>query len=218
MIDKSALRRIVRETLIVKNPALIEAVGLFLAIAVATSLKAAVLVSFATFMVLNIVAMLANLFMKRLPRFLRVALYTAVGAALLLPLSLLYTKIAPNETAALGIALPLVSVSSLVLLHCERYYVKLSLTETALHACFSGIGYGAVVLPLGAVRELLGSGTLWGFPIKGIPKASFLLLPAGGLLALGFLAAALRVLRIRLYPHYSERAASDIVMEDKRHE
>ena len=152
--------------------------------------------------------------MKKLPRFLRVALYTAIGAALLLPLTMLYTKIAPNETAALGIALPLVSVSSLVLLHCERYYVRANLAETVLHACFSGIGYGAVVLLLGAAREFFGSGTLWDIPVKGISGASFLLLPAGGLLVLGFLAAVLRGLRIKLYPHYSERAASDIVMED----
>ncbi len=216
MTEKSTVRRIVRETLIVKNPALAEAVGLFPAIAVATSLKAAVLVAFATFAVLVVTAPLSSLLMKKVPRYIRVALYTAIGAALLLPLSLFYTKIAPNETAALGIAMPLICVSSLVLLHCERFYVHTGLAETAFHACFSGLGYAAVVLALGAVRELFGSGTLWDFPVN-VPVGSFLLLPAGGLLLLGFFAAAMRGIRIKLYPHYTERTASDIVMEDKKH-
>mgnify|MGYP001410885311 CR=1 FL=1 len=53
MIDeKTRLRKIIRETLIVKNPALIEAVGLFPLITVSTSVKSAILVAASSFFVL----------------------------------------------------------------------------------------------------------------------------------------------------------------------
>lgn len=212
--DKTKLRKIIRETLIVKNPALIEAVGLFPLVAVSTSLKAAILVSFASFAALIVNALIASLFLKKVPAFIRTALYTLINAGILLPLTLLFSDIVPNEAAALGITIPLISVSSLVSLHCERYYVKSGFKEAFIHAVFSAAGYGAVVLFTGAAREILGSGTFYGFPINHAYKISFMLLPGGGLIALGFLAALLRVVRIKLYPHYTEDMASDIIIEE----
>lgn len=212
--DKTKLRKIIRETLIVKNPALIEAVGLFPLVAVSTSLKAAILVGAASFATLIINAMTASLLLKKVPRFIRIALYTFINAGILLPLTLLFSDIVPNEAAALGITIPLISVSSLVSLHCERYYVRSNFKEAFLHAVFSAAGYGAVVLLTGAAREILGSGTFYGFAINRAYKISFMLLPGGGLIALGFLAALLRTVRMKLYPHYTEDMASDIIIEE----
>lgn len=212
--DKTKLRKIIRETLIVKNPALIEAVGLFPLVAVSTSLKAAILVGAASFAALIINAITASLLLKKVPRFIRIALYTFINAGILLPLTLLFSDIVPNEAAALGITIPLISVSSLVSLHCERYYVRSNFKEAFLHAVFSAAGYGAVVLLTGAAREILGSGTFYGFAINRAYKISFMLLPGGGLIALGFLAALLRTVRMKLYPHYTEDMASDIIIEE----
>ncbi len=212
--DKTKLRKIIRETLIVKNPALIEAVGLFPLVAVSTSLKAAILVGAASFAALIINAITASLLLKKVPRFIRIALYTFINAGILLPLTLLFSDIVPNEAAALGITIPLISVSSLVSLHCERYYVRSNFKEAFLHAVFSAAGYGAVVLLTGAAREILGSGTFYGFAINHAYKISFMLLPGGGLIALGFLAALLRTVRMKLYPHYTEDMASDIIIEE----
>lgn len=212
--DKTKLRKIIRETLIVKNAALIEAVGLFPLIAVSTSVKASILVAAASFLILMLNAVIASLLLKKIPRFLRVAIYMLVGACVLLPLDYLSSGIVPNEAAALGITIPLISVSSLVSLHCERYYVKSNFKEAFIHAFFSSVGYCTVVLLTGTVREVLGNGTFYGHPMNHAYEINLMLLPSGGLITLGFLAALLRTLRMKLYPHYTEDMASDIIIEE----
>lgn len=215
MIDKKAnFRKIIRETLVVKNPALIEAVGLFPLIVVSTSVKSAILVCVATFLILVLNAFIASLLLKSVPRYIRVVIYVIISTSILLPLTYLFSDIVPNEAAKLGITIPLTCVSSLVSLHCERYYVKNSISDSFVHSVFSGIGYGAVVLLTGAVREILGNGTFYGFSIDHAYKLSIMLLPCGGLLTLGFLAAVLRFLRLKLYPHYKEEETSDIIAKE----
>ncbi|MGI6746149.1 MAG: Electron transport complex protein RnfE [Firmicutes bacterium ADurb.Bin300] len=215
MIDeKTRLRKIIRETLIVKNPALIEAVGLFPLITVSTSVKSAILVAASSFFVLVVNALATSLLLKKVPRFIRVVIYVAINTLILLPLTFLFSDIVPNEAAALGITVPLITVSSLVSLHCERFYVKSKFKEALIHAFFSAAGYGAVALLTGAVREITGSGTFYDFPINHAFKLNIMLLPVGGLITLGFLAALLRKLRIILYPHYTEDMVSDIIIEE----
>lgn len=215
MIDnKTSLRKITRETLIVKNPALIEAVGLFPLIVVSTSVKSSILVCAATFLILVINAFISSLMLKSVPRYIRVAIYVIISAFVLLPLTYLFSDIVPNEAAKLGITIPLTCVSSLVSLHCERYYVKSPISEAIIHSVFSGFGYGAVVLLTGAAREILGNGTFYGFSFDHSYKLPIMLLPCGGLLTLGFLAAILRILRLKLYPHYREEEASDIIAKE----
>ncbi len=212
--DKTKLRKIIRETLIVKNPALIEAVGLFPLITVSTSVKSAVLVAASSFLVLIVNALAASLVLKRLPRFIRLVIYVAINTSILLPLTYLLCDIVPNEAAALGITIPLITVSSLVFLLCERYYVRSKPKEALIHAFFSATGYGATVLLAGAIREITGSGTFYDYPVNHAFKLDIMLLPVGGLITLGFLAALLRKLRIRLYPHYTEDMVSDIIIRE----
>lgn len=215
MIDnKTSLRKITRETLIVKNPALIEAVGLFPLIVVSTSIKSAILIAFSTFIILVLNAFISSLLLKSVSRYIRVAIYVIISASVLLPLTYFFSDFVPNEAAKLGITIPLTCVSSLVSLHCERYYVKSSVIDSFIHSVFSGFGYGAVVLLTGTVREILGNGTFYGLSFNHSYNLPIMLLPCGGLLTLGFLAAILRALRIKLYPHYKEEDASDIIAKE----
>lgn len=205
------IRELIREAVIVRNPALVEAAGLFPLIAAAVSLKASVLICAASFTLVVLTGLTASLLLKRVPRFARIAIYFALNTAVLYALRLLFIGIAPNETASLGIVLPLLASSSFVALHCERYSVKQSPRDCLVSCLFSACGYCAVCIVAGAARELLGNGTLWGHEFKFIVTASGMLLPFGGLLALGFLAAVFKFLRIKLYPHYADDKISDII-------
>ena len=214
-IERSTqLRKIIRESVVVKNPALVEVVGLFPVIAAAVSLKASIIICSITTVLIVITGLIASALLKKVPRFVRVLIYTLINSGLVFALSLLFTDLAPNETTKLGIVLPLLAVNSFTALHCERFSVKQTVPDAFLSCLGSAFGYCIVVLTVGTFREALGSGTLYGYELDFISPASGILLPFGGFIALGFLAAALKAIRLRLYPHYSEESVSDVLLTE----
>lgn len=93
---------------------------------------------------------------------------------------MLFRYLAPNETANAGIFLPLLAVNSLIALHCERFAVKHNFKATALDAVSAGFSYAAVILIVGVVREILGSGTVYSVKLNIPVKLPGLLMPFGG--------------------------------------
>lgn len=90
--------------------------------------------------------------------------------------------------------MPLLAVNSLIALHCERFAVKHNFKATALDAVSAGFSYAAVILIVGVVREILGSGTVYSVKLNIPVKLPGLLMPFGGFLLLGFMAAALKAI------------------------
>lgn len=67
----------------------------------------------------------------------------------------------------------------------------------------TALGYAAVIIPVGALREMIGSSTIWGANIK-VPMAfPAILMPFGGFLFLAFFAAALKALINKRFPEHS---------------
>lgn len=204
------IRRYFREGVIVRNPLLVEAAGLFPAVAMCVSLKSALMLSAAVFSSLLVTELLTCLLFKRFPRFLRVGLYMLIGSFITVSLAYLFDMLAPEAASRINVMLPLVAVNSLTVLHCERYAAKCTLTKTFFYSIFSSLGYSAAAILTGLIREAFGSGTFFGLALPGRLTASGLTLPLGGFLVLGFLAAALNMLRKKLYPHYKTEDIYDI--------
>ncbi|NLA77347.1 MAG: hypothetical protein GX851_05905, partial [Clostridiales bacterium] len=136
--------------------------------------------------------------------------YMLLGILVVLPAAMFFEWFAPNETAKLGIVLPLLAFNSMVALRCEKFAVKNLPGKTVFNALSTAAAYSLIVLFVGAVREVLGSGTIYDIPVSPLPKAAGLLMPFGGLLILGFASALLKWFAKRNYPYYREKTELNI--------
>ena len=187
----------------IHNPVLIQAAGLCAIVAVATTLKTAVLLAAAFFPVLIITQVFACLALKRVPRWIRVAIYLLIGTAIIAGIIYAIDTFMPEISLGAGIYLALTAANSIIALHCEKLAVKTDLCHAFFDSVATALGYAAVIIPVGALREMIGSSTIWGANIKVPMTYPAILMPFGGFLVLAFFAAALKALINKRFPEHS---------------
>lgn len=187
----------------IHNPVLIQAAGLCAIVAVATTLKTAVLLAAAFFPVLIITQVFACLALKRVPRWIRVAIYLLIGTAIIAGIIYAIDTFMPEISLGAGIYLALTAANSIIALHCEKLAVKTDLRHAFFDSVATALGYAAVIIPIGALREMIGSSTIWGANIKVPMTYPAILMPFGGFLVLAFFAAALKALINKRFPEHS---------------
>lgn len=187
----------------IHNPVLIQAAGLCAIVAVATTLKTAVLLAAAFFPVLIITQVFSCLALKRVPRWIRVAIYLLIGTAIIAGIIYAIDTFMPEISLGAGIYLALTAANSIIALHCEKLAVKTDLRHAFFDSVATALGYAAVIIPVGALREMIGSSTIWGANIKVPMTYPAILMPFGGFLVLAFFAAALKALINKRFPEHS---------------
>lgn len=187
----------------IHNPVLIQAAGLCAIVAVATTLKTAVLLAAAFFPVLIITQVFACLALKKVPRWIRVAIYLLIGTAIIAGIIYAIDTFMPEISLGAGIYLALTAANSIIALHCEKLAVKTDLRHAFFDSVATALGYAAVIIPVGALREMIGSSTIWGANIKIPMTYPAILMPFGGFLVLAFFAAALKALINKRFPEHS---------------
>ena len=187
------------------NPVLVQAVGLCPVVAMATSLRGAALLALVAAVVITLSEVIASLLFRRIERWVRIALYILLGSVLVLPFMAFLEKNEPELFSSLGLYLPIMAVNSLVVLRCERFAVKIRPIKALRDGLTASFGYAAVLILVGLLREALGSGSIGGFVFRPNNNFAGLLLPFGGFLIIGFLAALLRSLISAYWPKYLDK-------------
>ena len=187
----------------IHNPVLIQAAGLCAIVAVATTLKTAVLLAAAFFPVLIITQVFACVALKRVPRWIRVAIYLLLGTAIISGIIYAIDIFVPEIRLGSGIYLALTAANSIISLHCEKLAVKTDLRHAFFDSVATALGYAAVIIPVGALREIIGSSTIWGVNIRVPVIYPAVLMPFGGFIFIAFFAAALKALINKRFPEQS---------------
>lgn len=203
LTERMKILRMIRTSAVIRNPLLLEAVGLCPVVAIASTLKAAVFLAVVTAIELTLCEALASRFLKNVKRYIRVPIYFLVGTVIVYPVMYLVTRFVPSLSLQFGVFLPLMAVNSLLALHCERVAVKRTVKDSVLDAVSVSVSYGAVTVIAGFLREIIGNGTLGGARLHLPVTFSVILTPFGGLLLLGFFAAALKFYIYKKYPQSS---------------
>ncbi len=209
MSDKQTVLRRIRNSALIKNPLLFEAIGLCPVVAIATTVKSAIFLAVVTAVEMIICELLAALLLKNVRRYWRVALYVLFGVGIIFPITYFTTRFFPELSINLGVYLPLMAVNSLIALHCERVAVKRSTRDSLIDAVSASLSYGAVTIIVGIIREILANGSFWGVDLHGSVKLSALNMPFGGLILLGFMAAILKAFINKKYPDANPDKAFD---------
>jgi len=172
-----------------ENPIFVQLLGMCPTLAVTTSALNGLGMGLATTMVLigsNIV--IASL-RKVIPSKIRIPVFIVVIATFVTLIDMFMHAYALELYKSLGLFIPLIVVNCLILGRAESYASKNDVVPSIFDAVGMGIGFTIALTILGMVRELLGSGSLFGATILGgsFEPALIMILPPGAFLALGFL-------------------------------
>ncbi len=170
-----------------ENPVLILMLGLCSVLAVSTSVVNAAGMTLAFSFVLIGSEVTISIMRNVIPKTLRVRIFIVVRGSFTTIMSLLLQAFLPDLNKALGIFIPLVVVNCIIIGRVEAFASKKSLSESIFDALGMGFGYGIIIISIGAIRELLGSGTILGYPVFGsnYKAALFFILPPGAFLVIG---------------------------------
>lgn len=192
---------------VIYNPVLIQLVGLCPVVAASTSLARAAMLSAVLCIELIVTCVIASAFFKNIPRWIRVSLYLIIGIAIICPiLRYVETKTIIDLSLGIKIYIPLVAVNSMTAVHCEQFSVKNSVRNSFFDAAAAGAGASIIFVIVGAIRELLGLGTIGGMEVSLPVNFKGMALPFGCLILLGFMAAALKAVVARFFSGYTDKA------------
>lgn len=202
----------------IRNPVLVQVIGICPVAAASTSLINSLLLSavFAFSLVLSEV--IASAFLKKLSRWIRMGIYAFIGVLAVFPVMYLLEKNSAVVFSNLGIYLPLMAMSSFNCVHCEKYAVKHSVKLSFFDALASSAGYCSVLIIIGAIREIIGSGSILGINIPFITGISGALMPFFGFLMIGILAAIHKAKIIKKYGSRAKDLEERFPLDEERDE
>ena len=190
---------------VIFNPVLVQLAGLCPVIAAATSLRNAALISVAFCAEIIVCCVFASAFLKKVPRWVRVPIHFMLGLLIVCPL-LYYieSNVLIDLSLGMKIFIPIIAANSITAVHCEQFAVKNSVRLSFFDAAAAGIGTSFVFLLTGALREILGNGTIGGIAVDLPVTFRSAATPFGCLILLGFMAAVLKAVIMKKYPEYLE--------------
>jgi len=199
---RSDWRQLAAENLWTRNPALVGMLGLCPLLAVSGDLAASIGLGLATLLVLVFSNTIISLLRRQIDSHTRLPVQIMVIASAVTAVDMLMQAWAFELHQRVGLFVALIVTNCILLGRAEAFASRQPVLLAALDGCFAGLGFLAVLVIMGAVRELLGQGTLLAsfalltgetdsFGGVRIFEEGFLLmaLPPGAFLCLGFIIA-----------------------------
>ncbi len=178
--------------LIKENPVLRLVLGTCPTLAVTTSAINGIGMGLAATFVLVCSGAAVSLLRRIIPDKVRIPAFITIIAGFVTIVQMLMKAYLPAIDKALGIFLPLIVVNCIILARAEMFASKNPVLPSILDGLGMGLGFTATLTVMGAIRELLGAGCLFGLPItaKFIDPMLVMILPPGGFFVFGVLVAA----------------------------
>lgn len=189
---------LISKGIIRENPVFVLFLGMCPTLGTTTSAINGLGMGMATMFVLILSNMAIASISSLIPGKVRIPAYIVVIAAFVTVLQFLMQAYTPGLYETLGIFIPLIVVNCIVLGRAEAFASKNSIGDSALDGIGIGLGFTLSLTVLGAVREVLGSASLFGFKfMDGDGMLVFVLAP-GAFIALGYLLVMFNKLKTRI--------------------
>jgi len=157
----SALRHITAP-LIGNNPITLQILGICSALAVTTTLTTALVMSAALTMVLCLASASISLIRHHIPPVIRLIVQIVIIASLVIVIDEFLQAFAFEVSRQLSIFVGLIVTNCLVLGRAETFAMRNPVLPSVLDGLGNGLGYSLILIIVGAIRELLGTGALLG--------------------------------------------------------
>lgn len=186
------------DTLLAKNPVLVQGLDLPFVIAAAFTLKNAVGISIMIF-IIHIGTMLAAMLTVRyLPRRVRPVINVAVSTLLMLIGRAWVSQLFPNIINSVGMYVYLTSVNGMTIYSSNAVSKNAKLGSVFSTACLSALAFSMIMVLVSLVREYFGNGTLWGLSIPSPVALSGISMRFFGFIFVGFMLAAAKYFNKKL--------------------
>ena len=170
-----------------ENPTFVLVLGMCPTLATTTSAMNGLEMGLATMFVLILSNIVISLIAPVVPDKVHIPVYIVVIATFVTLLQLLMQAYTPEVYETLGLFIPLIVVNCIVLGRAEAFASKNSVGDSALDGIGIGLGFTLTLTVIGIVREVLGSGSVFGWKfIAGDGILAFVMAP-GAFLVLGYL-------------------------------
>ena len=162
---KINLKKIATDGILSSNPTLKLVLGTCPTLALTTMASNGIGMGLAVIFVLVFSNLLVSLLRKVIPNQVRIPAFVLIIASLVTIVKLLLDKLLPSIYESLGIYLPLIVVNCIILARAESFASKNNPLAAVLDGLFMGIGFMLALTLMGAFREILGSGKVFGIKL-----------------------------------------------------
>lgn len=188
MAEKKSYLQEFTKGIIKENPVLCLVLGTCPTLAVTTSASNAIGMGVAATAVLICSNAVISMLRKVIPDKVRIPAYITIIAGFVTIVQMIVKAFSPAINDSLGIFLPLIVVNCIILGRAEMYASKNPVFPSILDGLGMGVGFTAALLCMGIIREVLGSGSIFGIQVLPVQILIFIL-PPGGFFVFGILIA-----------------------------
>jgi Na+-transporting NADH:ubiquinone oxidoreductase subunit D len=153
-----------------KNPVLLQILGICSALAITNSVLTSLIMSLAVTAVLAFTNVCISLIRNHLPNSVRIIVQMTIIASGVIVVDELLQAFAPDIARTLSVFVSLIVTNCIVLGRAEAFAAQNNVRMSFLDGIGNGLGYSLVLVVVGTIRELLGSGTWLGFPLLALAQ------------------------------------------------
>jgi electron transport complex protein RnfE len=197
----TSLLRECTKGLIKENPILVIMLGLCATLACSTSATDAVGMGVAFSFVMLCSNVVVATIRRLVPSQVRIPVFIIVISTFVTIVDYSLKAYFPALSQSLGVFVPLIVVNCIVMGRAEAFSSKNTVMASLMDGIGMGIGFTLIIGMIGAIREVLGNGTLFGRQLMPTAYQPFLILilPPGAFLVIGFLLALHRKVMLTFY-------------------
>lgn len=147
------------------NPVTVQVLGICSCLAVTAQLKPAVVMALSVTVVVALANLIISLLRNTIPPRIRIIVQLVVVSALVILVNQILMAFVYDVSKQLSVYVGLIITNCIVMGRLEAFAMSNKPWDSLLDGIGNGLGYGIILVILGFLRELFGSGTLWGYPI-----------------------------------------------------
>ena len=192
-------RELLVDPLVDNNPITLQVLGICSALAVTSSLKVAFVMALAVTLVTAFSSMFISILRNQIPGAIRIIVQMVIIASLVIIVDQILKAYAFEISKTLSVFVGLIITNCIVMGRAEAFAMKNPPIASFIDGIGNGLGYGLILMLVGVIRELFGSGSLFGITILPtvnnggwyVPNG-LLLLPPSAFFVIGLLIWAFR--------------------------
>jgi len=181
------------------NPITIQVLGICSALAITAELMASLVMAVSVIFVLGVGNVVISLMRNIIPSKIRIIVQLIVVATLVIIVDQVLKAFAYELSKTLAVFVGLIITNCIIMGRFEAFALANGPWKSFLDGIGNALGYGVILLIVGFFRELLGSGTLFGYPVLGDPIAKtglyatgyenngFMIIPPAALIVVGII-------------------------------
>ncbi|MGL5759132.1 NADH:ubiquinone reductase (Na(+)-transporting) subunit D [Plesiomonas sp.] len=165
MVDNKEMKKLLVSPIMDNNPIALQILGICSALAVTTKMETAFVMTLAVTVVTAFSNLFISLIRHHIPNSVRIIVQMAIIASLVIVVDQVLKAYAYEISKQLSVFVGLIITNCIVMGRAEAYAMKSPPMESFMDGIGNGLGYGAILLAVAFIRELIGSGKLFGMPV-----------------------------------------------------